>query len=160
MIFVTVGGNTPFDRLIEAVDGWAAEHPEVELTAQIGPGSYKPQHMPWVAFLDPSEFQETARRADLMVSHAGMGTILSATDVGVPLLVLPRKAALNETRNDHQMATVGHLKDRGLFHVADDESELGAKLDRWQELSACEEPLSDAPLVSLRSAIVSFIEGP
>lgn len=158
MIFVTVGGNTPFDRLVKAVDDWSAAHPDVEVRAQIGPGGYKPEHMSWSKFLDPADFQQTVRAADLMVSHAGMGAILSALDAGVPLLVLPRQAARNETRNDHQIATVGHLQKRGLFHLAADESELREMLDRWEDLSAFQEPISDAPLVSLQTAIVEFIE--
>ena len=52
MIFVTIGSMFPFDRLIRAMDDWAAAQPEpVELVAQIGEGSYRPAHMRWVPSL-------------------------------------------------------------------------------------------------------------
>ena len=44
VIFVTIGSMFPFDRLIRAMDAWAAAQPErrVELLAQIGDGGYEP----------------------------------------------------------------------------------------------------------------------
>lgn len=51
MIFVTVGNLDPFDRLIRAFDEWLAEQPgPVEAIAQIGMGTYRPQHCRWVDF--------------------------------------------------------------------------------------------------------------
>ena len=44
--------------------------------------------------------------AAAIVAHAGMGTILTALETGKRLLVMPRRAALGEHRNDHQLATV------------------------------------------------------
>ena len=44
MIFVTVGTQLPFDRLVRAVDAWAAEHPQVDVFGQIGPASFRPKH--------------------------------------------------------------------------------------------------------------------
>lgn len=38
MIFVTVGHQTPFDRLIRLVDRWAEENMRHDLFAQIGHG--------------------------------------------------------------------------------------------------------------------------
>jgi len=39
VILVTVGSMLPFDRLIEAMDKWAADHPGHSLFAQIGKGA-------------------------------------------------------------------------------------------------------------------------
>jgi exopolysaccharide biosynthesis glucuronosyltransferase PssE len=158
LIFVTVGSNTPFDRLIQAVDHWAAEHPDVTVKAQIGAAAYRPKHMAWQEFIEPVAFLEAVRAADLMVSHAGMGVILTALDARVPLLVMPRQAGRYETRNDHQFATVQKLANRNLFHLAMDEQELSEKLDRWRDLTPAVAPISNAPLASLQTAIVEFIE--
>ena len=48
-----------------------------------------------------------------IVAHAGMGTILTALEIGKPLLVMPRRAALGEHRNDHQLATARRFADLG-----------------------------------------------
>lgn len=129
MIFVTVGGQLPFDRLVDAVDRWAESHQSERVFAQIGSSKQPPRHIQWERFLSPSDFKERVSNASLVVSHAGIGTILTAIDLAKPIVVMPRRCALGEHRNDHQWATVSHLPaDLGVA-VARDEREL---LDRLE----------------------------
>lgn len=136
MILVTVGTELPFDRLVKAVDRWAATRDRSDIFAQIGEGAWEPAHFPFRDFIEPDEFAERLRSADLIVAHAGMGTILSALHYGKPLLVMPRRAGLGEQRNDHQLATAERLLEMGKINVAFDEQELMHKLDRVEELAA------------------------
>ena len=158
MIFVTVGANTPFDRLIRCVDAWAAERGRDDVFAQIGRTDYRPAHVRWREMLTPQEFRESLHGASVIVAHAGMGTILSALEIGVPLLVMPRRAALREQRNDHQLATARRLSERGLVHVAQDETELRARLDEVVALRAHERIAAVAP-APLVEHLRSFIAG-
>jgi len=114
----------PFDRLIRMVDQWATKHKEIRCFAQIGRGGWRPRHMEWVELLPPPAFRTKLNDASLIVAHAGMGTILSALDIGKKLIVIPRHGYLHETRNDHQMATAKRLKTMGLVTYATDEVEL------------------------------------
>lgn len=134
MIFVTVGYQMAFDRLIEAVDEWAGAHPDAELFAQIGPSELEPANMPYTEFMEPSEFKERVETCSVLVAHAGMGSILTALQYGKPILVMPRHAARNETRNDHQIATSKQLATRPGIEVAMDESEIAKKLDHLANL--------------------------
>ena len=134
MIFVTVGYQMAFDRLIEAVDLWAGAHPDTALFAQIGPSEFEPANMPYTEFMEPSEFKERVEGCSVLVAHAGMGSILTALQYGKPILVMPRHAARNETRNDHQIATSQRLASRPGIEVAMDESEIADKLDRLASL--------------------------
>ena len=112
MIFLTVGTQLPFDRLVAAVDAWAARNPGVGVFGQIadpGPAGYRPKNFDWVADLDPAAFDARFRAAGCIVAHAGMGTIIGALGQAKPLLVMPRRAHLGEQRNDHQFATVQRL---------------------------------------------------
>jgi UDP-N-acetylglucosamine transferase subunit ALG13 len=145
LIFVTVGANTPFDRLVRCVDAWAASQQGEAVFAQIGETDFRPQHCEWTQKLSPSEFRRKLEGARAIVAHAGMGTILSALEVGVPVLVLPRRAALHEMRNDHQLATAQRLGARGLVHVAQDEHELRLRLDDLMNLDAAERIPAIAP---------------
>ncbi len=129
MILVTVGAQMPFDRLIRAVDAWAAEHPQTPVLAQIGTGAWQPQHMQWTEFIAPDEFRRQAADAQALVAHAGMGTIITALQFGRPLLVMPRRGDLRETRNDHQVATARRFDQMGKVAVAFDEHELPNRLD-------------------------------
>lgn len=120
-----------FDRLINAMDAWSANHKEdVDVFAQIGPSQLQPSAMRWARELLPADFSKLVRTADLVVAHAGMGSVLTALEMGKPLVIMPRKGALQETRNDHQIATANWLKGRSGIYVAEDEASLPEVLER------------------------------
>lgn len=129
MIFVTVGYQMPFDRLVSAVDRWAGRNPQAEIFAQIGPSELRPAHLEYAAFMEPEEFKRCVENSNVLVAHAGMGSILTALQYGKPILVMPRHAARSETRNDHQLATARHLSNHPGIEVAADELELLEKLE-------------------------------
>jgi UDP-N-acetylglucosamine transferase subunit ALG13 len=135
MIFVTVGVQLPFDRLIDAVDQWAAQHAHPQIFAQTGNSKLQPGHIQHQKFLEPDQFGEKCREADLIIGHAGMGSILTALEYGKPLLVMPRRAALDEHRNDHQLATVERFRSLSNVHVAMDEMDLTNMLGKLSELT-------------------------
>ncbi len=159
MIFVSVGAQMPFDRLVRTVDAWAADHPDAEVFAQIGPTDWRPAHIAWTRFLEPAAFRAKAGAADALVAHAGMGSILTALELGKPILVLPRQAALHETRNDHQVATARRFDAMGRVAVAYDEDELPAKLDALLGSEATER-ISGEASPELIAALRSFIHEP
>lgn len=134
MILVTVGTDQPFDRLVAAVDRWAAKNARTDVFAQIGHTEMRPQHIASTPFLEPADFHRKFTEASVIVAHAGMGTILSALRYGKPIVVLPRRASLGEQRNEHQLATAKHLQALGKIHVALDENELLACLDSLAQL--------------------------
>ncbi|CAB5115474.1 hypothetical protein D3OALGA1CA_2696 [Olavius algarvensis associated proteobacterium Delta 3] len=129
MIFVTVGSQMAFDRLIDAVDQWAGETDRTGIFAQIGPSDFQPRHFEWTQELTAVEFREYMSKADVIVAHAGMGTILNAMEMGKPILVMPRRGDLRETRNNHQIATAKRFEERYCLNVAYDEKSLSTKLD-------------------------------
>ena len=125
MIFVTIGSMFPFDRMIREMDAWAATTGSgEEILAQIGAGSFEPRHMTWVRRLERPDYGAAIRRARLVVAHAGVGSIVSASELGKPIVVLPRRAALGEHTSDHQVETVGWLRDKAGVFVADGEGDL------------------------------------
>lgn len=158
MIFVTVGAQMPFDRLTSSVDRWAASHPTIDVFAQIGITDWRPRHMDWTAFLDPPDCRQWLFEADAVVSHAGMGTILTALEFGKPVVVMPRKGDLRETRNDHQSGTARALADAGLINVAWDEHELSTWLDRLDGIQAPPRIASHAS-IGLLTAVRECIRG-
>ena len=129
MILVTIGTQLPFDRLIRIIDELAPKLNE-EIIAQVYQCGFKPKNIKTVDFLAPDEFNSLFDKARLIVSHAGMGTILSALQRQKPIIVFPRIAALGEHRNEHQLATAKKFKDLGSVYVAMDEEELKTLLLR------------------------------
>lgn len=158
MIFVTVGAQMGFDRLVKAVDEWAEQRGRSDVFAQIGPGEYIPRHVKWTRFMQPPEFTRQLQVSTAIVAHAGTGSILNALENGKPILVLPRQAALRETRNDHQIATAQRFLELGKVVVAFDEKELPEKLDQIDALAGAP-PITREASPKLIGALRSFIAG-
>lgn len=132
MIFLTVGTQLPFDRLVAAVDRWAQEGGQ-EVFAQIGLSSIEPKYIRTVRHLNPTEFDRRFREARAIVSHAGIGTILTALQMQKPIVIMPRLSTFGEHRNDHQLATVQHLCNLPGLFVAMDETELPHRLNALEQ---------------------------
>lgn len=159
MIFVTVGTDGPFDRLVEAVDRWAGEVGRDDVFAQIGRSLLRPKSLRWEQFLDPPQFKRQFASADVVIAHAGMGTILSALRYQKPLLVMPRRATLGEQRNEHQLATARRLMEMKKVTVAFDEEDLLVRLGRLQELKAADGAVGPYAEPRLLTGIREFIQG-
>jgi UDP-N-acetylglucosamine transferase subunit ALG13 len=155
MIFVTVGTQKPFDRLIRTVDEWAGARGTTDVFAQIGPSAYCPRHISAEPFISPVEFTRRVASAAVVIAHAGMGSIITALELGKQIIVLPRRANLGEHRNDHQIATAKRFAEQGRILAAFDEQELFDKLDH---LRRKDEPLIAGASPRLIATIRTFIE--
>ena len=158
MIFVTVGHQMPFDRLVSIVDEWAGERGRIDVFAQIGDTGLRPRHIEHAARISPTEFIRRVGESRCIVGHAGMGTILTALRHERPVLVMPRLATLRETRNEHQLATARRLAGRPGVEVAFDEAALRSRLDRLDELTSADAIPSHAN-PSLIAAVRAFVAG-
>ena len=110
MIFVTVGTHhDPFGRLIDALAGLPAD----ELVVQHGHSPAPARAREAVAFLPFEELVERIRAADVVITHAGVGSILLALREGRTPLVVPRRRAHGEHVDDHQVEFTAALADAG-----------------------------------------------
>ena len=123
MIFVTIGTQTPFDSLIKIIDNIALEINE-PIIAQVYNSQYKAQNIQTIDFLSPKEFNDLFEKARLIISHAGMGTIITALLKCKPIIIYPRLASLGEHRNDHQIYTAMKMNELKYTYVAYDKQQL------------------------------------
>jgi len=157
VILLTVGMQLGFDRLIRAIDE-LAPHLPMPVLAQTGMGAYTPHHMEVRPRIAPVEFDALARDAALIVSHAGIGTVLTARRLGKPIVLFPRRAALGEHRNDHQVATARQLQGRPGILLAFEEAELPPSIESAMRFP----PVAFAPspeLEKLTRTVRDFIGG-
>lgn len=152
MIFVTVGTQFPFDRLIRYVDEWAEQH-GIDGIAQIAGGEYLPQHLRWERFMNTDVFNQHLQTASLIISHAGMGNIITALENRKPIIVMNRQHALGEHRNDHQLDGLTWMGQLPGVYTASTQDTLYQLLDRQDELL----PAGDAPN-SRKQTLVDFID--
>lgn len=157
MILVTTGTQLPFDRLIVAVDEVAPSLNE-PVFAQIGASDYKPRNLEWTARLRPSQFDDKVRDASLVVSHAGIGTILRAKKYGKPIILFPRQVAYGEQRNDHQLATCAQLAGEPGIYIAMDQASLAELLSR-KDLEAASIGFSAGRRATLVGNLRDFLRG-
>ncbi|GAB2873066.1 hypothetical protein GCM10027277_47920 [Pseudoduganella ginsengisoli] len=158
MIFVTVGSQMPFDRMVSAIDLWAERtKPDADIFAQIGDSQYRPRAMRYTKALTPAEFSQTVAQADVIVAHAGMGSVLTGMELGKPLVLMPRRGDLQETRNDHQIATAHWLAQRPGIFVAEQDEDLPAALAAAQAASKGSAAISPYASPDLLAAVRQFI---
>jgi UDP-N-acetylglucosamine transferase subunit ALG13 len=129
MIFLTVGTQFAFDRLVIAVDEAVATGLVCDkVYAQIGETSYVPRNFEYVRFLDKTSFDKQVIEASAVISHAGMGIISAALDANKPLLVMPRLKRYREVVNDHQLAIAKKFSELGHILVAYDTEDLPERI--------------------------------
>lgn len=127
MIVVTVGTQLPFDRLIRMIDELAPEL-DMPVFAQTGVGTYEPKNVRWQNNIAPVEFEAIVQDCKVMVAHAGIGTVLKAYQYVKPLILVSRRAAFGEHRNDHQLATISQLRGRVGIYDAETKEDLRTHL--------------------------------
>lgn len=125
MIFLTVGTQFPFERLVKGVDqAFDGGLINEEIFAQIGKSSYKPRNFESVVSLEKKSFDKCLKEASSVISHAGMGTITMSLDNKKPLLVMPRSKKYGEVVNNHQVAIAKKFSELGHILVAYDVKDL------------------------------------
>lgn len=123
MIFATVGTTwLPFDRLLHGLDRLPGDE---ELVVQRGASAVHPARAATcVEFLPFEEILAGMRRARVVVTHAGAGSILAALAVGKRPVVVPRTRSRGEAVDDHQVELGRRLGDAGLVTVVEDVERL------------------------------------
>jgi UDP-N-acetylglucosamine transferase subunit ALG13 len=127
VIFVTVGTNEArFDRLLRAV----AELPiDEELVIQHGHSSpIYGRHTRLIGFLPFEHMVETIHRARVVVTHAGVGTVMVALANGRRPVVVPRLKAFGEAVDDHQLQLGRRFAEAGLVTLVETPEALGEAL--------------------------------
>ncbi len=129
-IFVSVGTHPqPFDRLLKELDSLiAAGKVKAEVFAQTGNSRYKPKNFATEKFVSGTDYENSFKNADIVVSHGGAGTIINALRQGKKLVVVPRLEKFGEHTNDHQLDLAKALENEGKCLSVYEISKLGETL--------------------------------
>lgn len=123
MIYVTVSGlPLSFTRLIEKMDEIAGEIKE-EVLIQ-GVTDYEAKHAKYEKYFPREKAEQLIKNARLVISHAGIGTIICAIQFGTPIIIVPRLQRLKEHYNDHQLEIARAMEGRKGIKVAYDIDKL------------------------------------
>jgi UDP-N-acetylglucosamine transferase subunit ALG13 len=90
-----------------------APHIPSEIVIQRGYSRYLPKKIKHFDFVSMNKAVEYIQKSQLVVSHAGIGTIILCKKYGIPILILPRRKVYGEHMNDHQLEIAKALENGG-----------------------------------------------
>lgn len=102
MIFVTLGTqDKTFPRLLKAVEKLKTNE---QIVMQIGSTEFntKKKNIKIFKYLSLDEFNNYMTKADVVITHAGVGTIIHGLKLHKKMIVAPRLKKYKEHVNDHQ----------------------------------------------------------
>ncbi len=148
--FVSVGNATqPFWRLLEAVAGIATRLPQPVIIQYGAAHGFSAPQCQCVDFMGMEDFARHVTAAEVLILHAGAGSVIHAIRAGKVPVVVPRQAALAEHVDDHQSEFARELLHLGKVVVCRDTGDLRSCVDEALRIQAAR-PLaaSQPPLVA------------
>ena len=137
MIFVTVGTHEqPFNRLVEYMDNWAAEHKE-SVIIQTGFSTYEPKNCQWQQLFPYQKMLKEVDEARIVITHGGPSSFIMPLQIGNIPIVVPRKAEFNEHVNNHQVDFCNQVARRqGNIIIVEDVDRLGDVIEHYDDIVA------------------------
>ena len=126
LIFVTLGTQDKhFPRLLEAVEKLDIDE---KIIAQTGSTDFKSNKMEVHKFLSQDEFNKYMEEARIVITHAGVGTIIYGLSIDKTMIVAARLKKYGEHVNDHQLQILDTFSKDGYIIPLREFSELKNKI--------------------------------
>lgn len=130
MILVTCGTQQQqFTRLFEYVEQLNIDD---EVIMQLGHTQFNTRHQ---SYDFSTSFEEDIKRADIIITHGGVGTIMNGLLNNKKVIVVPRLSKYNEHVDDHQLEITNKLTNLGYIYSANSFEELKKLIDNIDQLS-------------------------
>lgn len=124
MIFVILGTqDKKFTRLLDAIQKKIDEgkiSKKEKIIVQAGCTRYKSENMQIIDYMPLREFEDYVDKADIIICHAGVGTILTALKKGKKIIAAARLKKYGEHVNDHQLQILDNFTDEGYILALED----------------------------------------
>ena len=120
-----------FPRLLEAIEKQIElGNLKGEVVVQAGSTKFESEYMKIFDLIPMKQFDELLSKSDLIITHGGVGTILSALRKDKKVIVVPRLAKYQEHENDHQLEIVDSFSKLGYILPCKDLNELPNVLEQ------------------------------
>lgn len=126
MIFVIIGSRMfQFDRLLKEID-MLVEQGVIKdtLFAQTGSSMYAPRNFEYSNFLNHDKFNDYINKSDIIITHAGVGSIITSLKAGKKVIAVARLKRYDEHIDDHQLEIVRKFSEMGMIIGLEDVSQL------------------------------------
>ncbi len=131
-IFVPLGTQKfPFKRLIVALNNLVEEgfYTPEDIVMQSTMYDVEPLFV-HVGLIPVDDFNKYMQDAELVITHAGVNSIISCMQMGKALLVVPRLQKYGEHVDDHQMEIAHLMEEKYNVLVVQDLSELKMMIEK------------------------------
>jgi UDP-N-acetylglucosamine transferase subunit ALG13 len=135
LILATVGATLPLDRLAGGVLDLARRGViKEEVILQTGRGSLlggtdDPPNLRRVETLDFAELRAILKDAEIVITHGGTGSLITALREGCRVVAMPRRFHYKELYDDHQLEIIDAFAERGLIEVAMEPEDLAGAIE-------------------------------
>lgn len=135
MILVLLGTqNNDFTRLLEAVqENINNKTINEEVIVQAGFTRFNSKDMKIFSLVDKDRIAKLQDKADLVICHGGVGSIVSSLEKGKKVIVVPRLKKYGEHVNNHQIQLAKKYANEGYVKVVLDEKDLGDAIKSMAE---------------------------
>ena len=115
MILVLLGTqNNSFHRLLEEVDKNIKDGTiKEEVIVQSGYTKFQSHRMRIIDLMSKEQLAEFQEEATLIITHGGVGSIVSSIEKGKKVIAVPRMHEYGEHVNNHQKEIVEDFNDKG-----------------------------------------------
>ena len=115
MILVLVGTqNNSFHRLLEEIEkNIKDEIIKDEIIVQAGYTKFQSHRMRIIDLMSKEQLEKFQDEADLIITHGGVGSIISSVEKGKKVIAVPRMHEYGEHVNNHQKEIVKDFNDKG-----------------------------------------------
>ena len=117
MILVTLGTqDRSFKRLLDAIQKQIDNgNIKDKVIVQAGHTIYKSKDMEIFDLIDRDQFSELISKCDLLITHGGVGSILTGLNNNKKVIATPRLKEYNEHQNNHQLEIIEKFSNTGLI---------------------------------------------
>lgn len=132
MILVTLGTqDKSFERLLKAIEKQIIKgNIKDEVIVQAGFTKYESKYMKIFDLISTDEFDKLIKKCDLLITHGGVGSILTGLTNEKKVIAIPRLAKYKEHTNDHQKQIVEEFAKDGYIMELRDLNKLDKTLSK------------------------------
>lgn len=151
MILILLGTqDKPFNRLGQYAEQLVKDSiVQDEILLQSGCSPFDSNVLKVLPFVDHNEMNQLIDKANLVISHAGVGSIVSALKKGKKIIVVPRRAHFGEHVNDHQQEIASHFQKNGYILKCDTYDELVRQIQSLHQFNPKEFVQGNHRMISL-----------
>lgn len=148
MIFVILGTHElEFKRLLQYLEDMDIKE---EVIIQSGNTIFTSNKYKVIPFLDQNDFNKYIKESTLVITHGGVGSILTALRHKKKVITMPRLSKYNEHNDDHQLEICNKLSKEGYTMNCTDYDSLKEFIENYNKIEL-------RPYIFDNSRLINFL---